>query len=177
VLGHYKTGVMALHIQRATINDIKTIREITFKSWPQTYASILTASQIEYMLELMYSETELTKQIQQKDHSFIIVYEKNMPLAFASFSEIAQAIWKLHKIYILPEMQGRGIGRFIIQYIIQEIIPTGATALQLNVNRQNTAKIFYEKMDFKIIRQEDIPIGNGYFMNDFIMEKQLKQDD
>jgi len=165
---------MALHIQQATINDIKTIRELTFKSWPQTYASILTQPQIEYMLEMMYSETELTKQIQQENHSFIIAQENSKSLGFASFSEIAQGIWKLHKIYILPEMQGRGIGRFIIQYIIQEIIPKGAMALQLNVNRQNPAKSFYEKMDFKIIREEDIPIGNGYFMNDFIMEKQLK---
>ncbi|HEY9364347.1 MAG TPA: GNAT family N-acetyltransferase [Chitinophagaceae bacterium] len=165
---------MALHIQQATINDIKTIRELTFKSWPQTYASILTQPQIEYMLEMMYSETELTKQIQQENHSFIIAQENSKSLGFASFSEIAQGIWKLHKIYILPESQGHGIGRFIINYIIKQIIPRGATALQLNVNRQNPAKSFYEKMDFKIIREEDIPIGNGYFMNDFIMEKQLK---
>ena len=79
-------------------------------------------------------------------------------------------LYKLHKIYALPDQQGKGIGKFIINYISGEIKPIGATALQLNVNRYNKAKGFYEKLGFKVIGEEDIDIGNGYLMNDYIME-------
>jgi ribosomal protein S18 acetylase RimI-like enzyme len=39
----------------------------------------------------------------------------------------------------------------------------------LNVNRNNKALGFYQKFGFVILREEDIDIGNGYFMNDYIM--------
>jgi ribosomal protein S18 acetylase RimI-like enzyme len=43
----------------------------------------------------------------------------------------------------------------------------------VNVNRHNKALHFYEKYGFKIIREEDIDIGEGYFMNDYVMELKL----
>ncbi len=51
--------------------------------------------------------------------------------------------------------------------------PLGGTALQLNVNRSNKARFFYEKLGFNVVREEDIDIGNNYFMNDFVMEKKV----
>jgi ribosomal protein S18 acetylase RimI-like enzyme len=53
---------------------------------------------------------------------------------------------------------------------MNEISLKGLTYLELNVNRQNTAIGFYKKLGFKIIAEEDIPIGNGFFMNDYVMQ-------
>ena len=64
----------------------------------------------------------------------------------------------------------------MIDYIIEEIKKENATALRLNVNRQNNALSFYKHLGFKIINEEDIDIGNGYFMNDYVMEKTLTAD-
>ena len=50
-------------IKNAGIDDIPLIRELTFRVWPQTYASILSQEQIDYMLDMMYSEASLKKQI------------------------------------------------------------------------------------------------------------------
>jgi len=68
----------------------------------------------------------------------------------------------------------KGAGKKLIEYIILAIKKAGATALQLNVNRMNAAKIFYEKLGFTVLYEEDIAIGNGYFMNDYIMEKKIE---
>jgi GNAT superfamily N-acetyltransferase len=78
--------------------------------------------------------------------------------------------WKLNKIYILPVQQGKGMGKFIINYIVAAIKPHNAKALQLQVNRSNKAKDFYEKLGFTIIETADFDIGNGYSMNDYVME-------
>jgi ribosomal protein S18 acetylase RimI-like enzyme len=160
-------------IQQATIKDIPLIRELTFQVWPQTYAAIISKDQVAYMLDIMYSEAALQKQITNEGCQFIIVYENNNPAGFAAYSEIEPAIYKLHKIYILPSQQGKGTGKLMIDYIISDIIQKGATALQLQVNRHNKAKGFYEKLGFTVLKEVDFDIGNGYFMNDYVMEKKL----
>ena len=137
--------------------------------WPQTYTPILGNRQVDYMIDLFYAPEELQKQMEQSGHRFIICYHDREPVAFASWSETEPLIYKLHKIYILPGQQGKGIGRYMIGHIVSEIRSKGATALRLNVNRYNyPAKTFYEKTGFKHFKEEDINIGNGYFMNDHV---------
>ncbi len=160
-------------IRNAAVADIPLIRELCFNVWPQTYAHLLTQEQIDYMLEMMYSATSLQQQMEE-GAQFIIVYDDAEPVGFASYQEIKPAVFKLHKIYVLTSQQGKGTGRFIIDHIINEIRPQGASALQLQVNRENKARNFYEKLGFTTIEELDLDIGNGYFMRDYIMEKKLE---
>lgn len=161
-----------LSIRIASPEDIPLIRELTFKVWPQTYAAIISPQQIDYMLEMMYSETSLQKQMQEGIR-FILVYDEAVPAGFAAYQQIQPGIYKLHKIYILTSQQGKGTGKFVLDHIVHEIKQKGATALQLQVNRHNKAKSFYEKMGFTVIQEADFDIGNGYFMNDYVMEKKI----
>ena len=159
-------------IKDATKKDIPLIRELTFQVWPQTYASTITKEQIDYMLELMYSESSLAKQLNEGSR-FIIVYDDKRPVGFASYQEIKPRTWKLHKIYVLRDQQGKGAGKFIIDHIVSIIKETDAERLQLQVNRQNTAKKFYEKLGFKVIEEIDLDIGGGFFMRDYVMEVEV----
>jgi ribosomal protein S18 acetylase RimI-like enzyme len=152
--------------------DIPLIRELCLQVWPQTYAPILSKEQIDYMLEMMYSETSLKQQMQEGSQ-FILIHENDEPVGFASFQETAPGVYKLHKIYVLPSQQGKGTGRFMLDNIISRIKKKGAKALQLQVNRYNKAKSFYEKLGFVVVKEADFDIGNGYFMNDYVMEKKL----
>ena len=166
---------MTYSIRQASLSDLEIIRELTFKVWPQTYAAILSESQINYMLDLMYSIPALTKQLTDPEHAFILVYDEELPVGFASYSPHHNEQWKLHKLYILPAMQGKGLGKLILDYIISDLRKRGINSLVLNVNRYNQASLFYKKLGFKIIEETDVPIGNGYFMNDYIME--IKMED
>jgi ribosomal protein S18 acetylase RimI-like enzyme len=139
--------------------------------WPVTYVPIIGDQQVAYMIDLFYAPEELRKQMEESGHRFIICCSNGQPLGFASWSEIGTHIYKLHKIYIRPELQGSGIGRYMLRHIVNEIKKEGAAALRLNVNRYNHgAKAFYEKSGFKHFKDEDIDIGNGYFMNDHVLE-------
>jgi len=161
-------------IKKAGTGDIPLIRELTFRVWPQTYAGILSQEQIDYMLEMMYSETSLNKQMTEDGCQFIIVYEDGNPVGFASYSEEEARRWKLNKIYVLQNQQGKGTGKYVINFIIEEIKKQNANSLFLQVNRYNNAKAFYEKLGFTEIDFINLDIGNGYFMNDYVMEKKLK---
>lgn len=158
-----------LAIRKAATADIELIRVLVMQVWPQTYTPIVGERQVAYMLEQFYSPESLRKQMEEQ-HQFLICHDGDTPVGFASYAEIEPGIYKLHKLYILTSLQGSGIGRFVLDFILKEIAAKGAIALHLNVNRYNRPAIaFYERLGFQQIRIEDIDIGSGYFMNDYVM--------
>lgn len=161
-----------IEVKKAGTESISIIQNLANITWPVAYGEILSPQQLDYMMEMIFSKTSLQKQIEEKGHQFIIAYENGEPVAFASYSpkENTTAIVKLHKIYILPNQQGKGIGKLMINYIKEDIKPAGT--LQLNVNRHNKALFFYQKLGFTIIDEEDIDIGEGFYMNDYVMQLQ-----
>ncbi|WP_276501522.1 GNAT family N-acetyltransferase [Terrimonas pollutisoli] len=162
-------------IREALPEDVSLIRDLACQIWPTAYGHILTREQIDYMLNKMYNENTLREQL-QNDIEFVIIYDETRPVGFAAFGLEKPGTYKLHKIYVLPSQQGKGTGRFMLDEIEKTIMQRGAISLLLNVNRQNKAKFFYEKLGFTVIKEEDIDIGNGYFMNDYVMEKKLSTE-
>jgi diamine N-acetyltransferase len=160
-----------LNIIEAGTDHIPLIQAMTQEVWPPTYIPIIGQEQVAYMLGLFYSEQALTTQIRDNGHRFIIGYNEDAPVAFASFSETEDGIYKLHKLYILPSVQGRGVGRAMLAYIVAAISKECTAAqLRLNVNIYNANAIsFYKKSGFLHLRDEDIDIGSGYFMNDHVL--------
>jgi ribosomal protein S18 acetylase RimI-like enzyme len=159
-------------IRAASTDDIELIRSLCFEVWPQTYASIISKEQIEYMLARMYSPLSLQQQMDEGTH-FILLYNDNLPIGFASFQVITPTHCKLHKLYVLPSQQGKGGGRIMIQHILDKIKVIGIQHLELQVNRNNNAVTFYEKLGFYKREIADFDIGNGFFMNDYIMQIDL----
>ncbi|OKS89350.1 GNAT family N-acetyltransferase [Mucilaginibacter polytrichastri] len=161
-------------INTATINDVETIRQLAEATWWPTYSPILEKEQIRYMLDLLYSAEEIEKQITTNEQTFLLLKEGDSAVAFAAYSAYKgePAAYKLHKLYCLPQTQGKGYGRILIDNVSNIAANAGATKLLLNVNRHNNALAFYQKMGFGIAREEDIAIG-PYWMNDYILQKPL----
>jgi ribosomal protein S18 acetylase RimI-like enzyme len=160
-----------IEIKKAEINDLPVVQHLAQEIWPAAYSSIIGAGQLKYMLDLIYSVSSLEHQYTVLMHQFILVLENKIPIGFASYSPHEDtSVYHLNKIYVLPGQQGKSIGKKILSYITEEIRKTDATSVQLNVNRNNKALLFYQKQGFKIISKEDIDIGEGYFMNDYVME-------
>jgi len=161
-------------IRPAGVEDIPAIHLLAHQIWPKTYGHLMSADKLQYMLQLIYDPASLEKQMQERGHVFLLAEVDHRPAGFASFSATNETgIYKLHKIYISTGIQGKGLGKTLLNAVIEEIKRLQATALRLNVKRDNTAIAFYEKQGFAIIKEEDIDIGNGYFMNDYVMEKKL----
>jgi GNAT superfamily N-acetyltransferase len=106
-----------LTICHATEADIPLLRTLCFQVWPQTYAGIITQAQIDYMLEMMYSPASLQQQM-HSGANFLICYDDTQPCGFASYQDHTNGKFKLDKIYVLPSQQGKGAGRYIIDYIV-----------------------------------------------------------
>lgn len=165
-------------IRYAQKNELHLIRSIAFETWPVAYRNILSDDQLAYMLNLFYDLDVLANQQAQLNHQFILAFdESGNEMGFACYSkEIDNPTDKylLHKLYIRPSQQGKKTGTTLLDFIINEIKKTEEkSVIQLNVNRYNNALNFYLKHGFTIIHEEDNDIGAGYFMNDYVMQKDL----
>ena len=164
-----------MNIKEASLADILVIQKLAYEIWPVAYREILSNEQLQFMLENMYSFSSLESQITELKHLFLLTFENNLPIAFASYSEVSETEeekkYKLHKIYVLSQYQGKGVGKSIIQFISEKITSSIKTTLILNVNRFNNSVEFYKHLGFRVIMEEDINIGNGFWMNDYVMEK------
>jgi GNAT superfamily N-acetyltransferase len=160
-----------ISIRPAELDDINTIGFLAQQIWPVAYDGIVPPDQLQYMLNLLYSPPALRRQMMEDRHQFLLVEQGEEAIGFASWSGMTEpGVFKLHKLYVLPGEQGKGLGRSMLQFIFGVIGPEGAQVLRLNVNRYNKARQFYEKLGFRVVGEEDVAIGNDYFMIDYIME-------
>ena len=99
-----------MEIKKAGIEDIAIIKNLAETIWPICYKEIISTEQLQYMLKLIYNEKSLAQQI-EKGHQFIIAYDNNTAIGFASYSQKSEAeptIFRLHKIYVLPNLHITG---------------------------------------------------------------------
>jgi GNAT superfamily N-acetyltransferase len=165
-------------ITKAGLSDRSFIRSVSERTWPSTYGHIISQAQIDFMLDWMYSDESLAKQMNTGCAFYIasIQNEKGEwdQVGFCSVSpekedgskEIAH---KLNKLYVLPEAQGTGAGKALLNKAIEEAKKEGSTSLFLQVNKLNSAYSFYLKKGFIKELEFKFDIGNGFYMDDFVM--------
>jgi len=164
---------MMFQFKTATVADIPLIRELMMKVWPQTYRPIISESQIEYMLEMMYSEASLAEQMTSKACEFVLVNDTERSLGFASFSHQEGSVYRLHKLYVITDVHGSGAGKALIYEVAKRVLEKNGNCIELNVNRHNSAVDFYKKIGFTVYGEEDIHIGSDFYMNDYVMRWNL----
>jgi diamine N-acetyltransferase len=165
-----------IHIVKASLEELSLVQKIACLTWPITFSNILTPEQIEFMLNWMYDLKALEQQVNEKGHVFLLAKEEDSCLGFASYEIHCkdQEKTKIHKIYILPGTQGKGIGKKLISHIIGIALQNRDKFLYLNVNRFNEKAIsFYQHIGFYEAYREVIDIGNGFIMDDIVMEMKL----
>lgn len=157
-------------IRPATEADIPLIRRVADVAFPATYREILTPSQLDYMMEWMYSEESLRTQFRE-GHCFYLALLDGRPCGYVSVERQGEHLFHLQKIYVLPQAQGHGVGRLLFQQAVEHVRrnAAGSSLMELNVNRHNRALHFYEHMGMRRLREGDFPIGGGFYMNDYIM--------
>ncbi|HTO14326.1 MAG TPA: GNAT family N-acetyltransferase [Edaphocola sp.] len=164
-----------MKIKRVEYSNLKVIINIAKMTWPLAYANILSKDQIDYMLNKFYSLEILQKNFKNQYYQYLCFHEVNE----VGFIEIElnykQSVAKIHKLYVLPAYQKHGYGKNLILMTIGLAKEHNQESIILNVNRNNIALDFYRSIGFEIIYEEDIDIGENYFMNDYVMEYKIDQ--
>ena len=162
-------------IRIATTKDIPLIRQLAEQVFPETYKNIITPEQCRYTMDMMYSEESLRLQMTEEGHVYQLLSVDGEAAGYVSVQPIESDLYELQKIYVLPRFQGRHLGRTLFDAavaLVKKLHPEPCRIF-LHVNRYNKAKTFYEHLGLKVTKQGDYDIGHGYFMNDYIMEKEI----
>ena len=169
-----ETGLL---IRRATTDDIPLIRELAEQAFRHTYREILSPGQMEYMMDWMYSETSLERQMGPEGHVWFLAEFRGTPCGYLSvqplgLQEDGAYLFELQKIYLLPAFQRHHLGRKLYEHACNFVKQAAAgwpCRIELHVNRYNPAVSFYKHLGMEILREGDFPIGHGFYMNDYIM--------
>ena len=161
----------ALSVRPATPADIPVIRDLALRTWPTTFAEILAPEQIDYMLALMYSPEALAEQMGPRGHRFLIAQTADGPVGYLAYElDYRPRVAKVHKLYVLPDTQGHGVGRELLNAASARAVAARQTHLRLDVNYRNPATGFYERMGFTKVAEHTTDIGEGFLMEDYVYE-------
>ena len=165
-----------VQIRKAEADDLQSIHDMAQVVFRNTYKEILSPDQMEYMMEMMYSFPNLRKQLEAGHHYYIAQVGDNhlgyLSLQHEGADEDGTEVFHLHKIYVMPDAQGQGVGKILFDTAIDHAkqIAAGRKArIELNVNRYNKAVDFYRHIGMRVLLEEDFPIGDGFYKTDYIM--------
>ncbi|MCS3529939.1 GNAT family N-acetyltransferase [Chryseobacterium sp. JUb7] len=156
----------------ATKNDIPLIQDLARRSWENAYAEILSGEQMEYMLSTMYSAEEIKNHLQQPNYHYYLIQDDND--SFEGFigyeNHYEESTTKLHRIYLIPESKGKGLGKEALRFLNQKVSENYDKRIILNVNKYNSARQFYESQGYTVYDEGVFDIGNNFVMDDYLME-------
>lgn len=160
----------------ATLTDRALIRSISERTWPSTYGHIISQEQIDFMLDWMYSDESLEKQMDSGCVFYIASIKKeNEQWDDVGFCSVGpeetkgSKSHKLNKLYVLPAAQGTGTGKALLVKAIEFAKAAGSSSIFLQVNKHNDAYSFYLKQGFIKETEFKFDIGNGFYMDDYVM--------
>ena len=181
-----------IQITPAGLNDRAFIRSVSERTWPSTYGHIISQEQINFMLDWMYSDASLEKQMHTGCAFYIASIKKEdgqlEAVGFCSVSPddekeegennctekvAGSKAHKLNKLYVLPSAQGTGAGKALLNKCIEVAKSAGSSSIFLQVNKLNTAYTFYLKHGFIKESEFKFDIGNGFFMDDYVMRLKI----
>lgn len=150
--------------------ELSVVSQLADSIWPGVYATILSPSQMDYMMTMMYDPQVLHREHQSGIAYFIAYYGDRAVGYFSVEADPETQTGKLHKMYLAADVRGKGCGHKMMEAAVAWAGEEKLKLLKLNVNQNNTKAIeFYKSCGWKILYPEKIDIGGGFSQDDYIM--------
>lgn len=157
-------------------NDIKELAALAKEIWFEYWHSIMTLGQIYYMVNKFQSEIALNDQIEHGNYSYYFITEDGKKIGYFGIEPQEDNLF-LSKFYIAKDYRYKGIGRMVFEIIKNIAKEHNLNKIHLTVNKHNIKTIeIYEKWGFRSLHPLIINIGNGYEMDDYLMEYEIKEE-
>lgn len=167
-------SVPVVTLAEVAAEEVGAVAAMASRIWPSAYGAILPPGQIDYMLSQMYAPARLFQDREDGIALLWILLEGERTGFLAAGPVAPDGACPLHKLYLLPGSQRSGIGSQALARLCERLAGSGARALELRVNRHNTAAIaFYRKNGFSVFAEDCHPIGGGFVMDDYLMRCEL----
>lgn len=153
-------------------NDlIEKVTDLAREIWTEYYTPLIGKAQVEYMLSVFQSREAVTKQILDEKTRYFLIQNKKDYVGYLAVELQTESLF-LSKIYIRAGYRKLGLGKESLEFVTLLAKLLKLPKITLTVNKNNTGSIqAYEKCGFKKIFSVVKDIGEGFVMDDFVMEK------
>lgn len=159
---------------KAELEDLTNLARLAHTIWFEYWGIILEKGQITYMVDKFQSQQAMKNQIENENYSYYFINLNNQNAGYFGVSDKKDYLF-LSKLYLLKEFRGKGLGHKAFDKIVKIAKDLNHNKIRLTVNKYNTNTIkAYEKWGFKTIDDVVTDIGEGYVMDDYIMEFKIK---
>src|ERR1051326_209412 len=154
----------SIRIEPAGEEHVADIQSLAGVIWRACYPEIITREQIDYMLAWMYSPETLRDEIRSQGICYERLLAGSELIGFSAYGPTEQRdAYKLHKLYLHPAWQGRGLGSQLLRHCEDAARISDAGRLLLNVNKRNERAIaVYRRNGFDVIESVTVDIGGGF---------------
>lgn len=169
--------------QVITIQEVHSKKNIDIvvclarKIWQEHYLPIIGQKQIDYMLDKFQSKRAILEQINNLCEYYIINYHGHSAGYMAFVPDKNENTLMLSKLYVRKSERGLGLGKMMLEFVENICMQRCFMNIWLTVNKNNIHSIsWYLKMGFKKTGSIVQDIGEGFVMDDFILEKTIKHN-
>ncbi len=156
------------------VKDIKEFAKLASLIWHEYWTVILSPEQIDYMVEKFQSESAVKEQIKNEHYTYFYIIVDDEKAGYIGLSRKEDYLF-LSKLYIKKEFRHKGLGTQSFEFIKDYAKSNNYKRIILTVNKYNTNTInAYKKWNFDTIDSVVTDIGNGFVMDDYIMEYKIK---
>ena len=155
--------------------DFETVARLGETIWRSHYPKMISMAQIDYMLAGRYTPRELGRYLNADDRWLELLTLAGKPVGYCSYARTSTpGEMKLEQLYLLQECRGKGLGGLMLRHVEAQARRHALSVLILQVNRLNVDSIaVYRKAGFTVREEATFDIGNGFVMDDYVMEKAL----
>lgn len=157
-----------------TEKDIAAVADLASRIWNEHFTPILGQAQVDYMLENFQSARAIGKAISDEGYRYYFIRTPEGETAgYCAVRLLPDALY-LSKLYIAKPFRGRRLAVAVIDSLCRTAAEENRSVIRLNCNRFNkTTLAVYDRLGFRIIKEEKESIGNGFYTDDFVLEKPL----
>lgn len=165
--------MVEIKLVRITESRLGKLLELSEKIWLPTFAPLFSEKELQTLYKGMYSNDKLKAFINRADCAAYFIIREKKEIGYLAIEWREQTLW-LDKIYVLPELQGKGIGKYVLNLLESMGKGKQLKSISLRVNRRNEKTIrFYKILGFQIDASVDYPAPNGFVYDDYLMSKKL----
>ena len=158
-------------IRHSEINEIGNLARAI---WREHFVKIISAAQIEHMLVGRYTEADLAPYIGGADRWFDVLRVAGEASGFLRCLRTSADELKIEQIYLTKAQRGKGLGTLMLAHAEARARELGCRSMVLLVNRRNDDAIrAYRQSGFVVKEEQLVDIGNGFVMDDYLMQKTL----
>ncbi len=164
---------MEILFNKVEQNSIKALAELASEIWHEFFPCLLTAEQIDYMVDKFQSEKAMQKQVADENYTYYFINIDGQNTGYFGIADREEYLF-LSKLYIKKDYRHKGVGTLAFNKIKEIAKEHGYSKIKLTVNKYNTNTInAYNKYGFKTVASAETDIGSGFIMDDYIMEYTL----